>query len=109
MKFQTAPPFEEDLQRLTREELALFRQVVVEEFVPACDAFVSGTPFPKRLRVKPVRGAPGVFEITWSSSGPDGRTTFDWAPLEDGSPSVRWRRVGRTCHLPAALMAGARA
>jgi hypothetical protein len=37
--------------------------------------------------------APGLFEMTWSFSGPDGRATFEWIDL-DGEPAVRWRRIG---------------
>ena len=73
----------------------MFGRVVVEEFSPACDAFraTPSTPFPDRLRVKAIVAAPGLFEMTWSFSGPDGRATFEWMDL-DGEPAVRWRRVG---------------
>ena len=35
----------------------------------------------------------GVWEMTWSFAGPDGRATFEWA-TSDGEPVVRWRRIG---------------
>jgi hypothetical protein len=42
--------------------------------------------------------APGVFEMTWSFSGPDGRATWQWTTVidADGRPvsAVRWRRLG---------------
>jgi len=54
--------------------------------------------FPAHLRVKPITSAPGVFEMTWSFSGPDGRASFQWATitLPDGTrqAAVRWRRIG---------------
>lgn len=44
------------------------------------------------LRVKGVKGAPGVFEMTWA---PDGRATFEFGPeLREGEPHIIWRRVG---------------
>jgi hypothetical protein len=41
-----------------------------------------------------VAEAPGVFEMTWSYSGLDGRATFEWIQI-DGNRAVRWRRIGR--------------
>jgi len=46
-----------------------------------------------RVEVKRVGGAPGVWEMTWSFSGPDGRATFDWIQI-DGQLGLRWRRIG---------------
>jgi hypothetical protein len=45
------------------------------------------------LRVKDVEGARGIWEMTWSFSGPDGRATFEWVQVE-GERAIRWRRVG---------------
>lgn len=44
------------------------------------------------LRVKGVKNAPGVFEMTFA---PDGRATFQYGPqhLPD-HPHIIWRRVG---------------
>jgi hypothetical protein len=50
-------------------------------------------PWPKSLRVKDVEGAPGIWELTWSFAGPDGRATFEWITI-DGEQAVRRRRVG---------------
>jgi hypothetical protein len=48
--------------------------------------------FRKGLRVKRVRGAGGIFEMTWA---PDGRATFRYGPeVIEGQPHVIWRRVG---------------
>ncbi|MBA3807757.1 MAG: hypothetical protein H0X28_05100 [Solirubrobacterales bacterium] len=48
--------------------------------------------FPVTLRVHRVKGASGVWEITFA---PDGRATFEYgAQIVDGEPHVIWRRVG---------------
>jgi hypothetical protein len=57
-----------------------FRQAA-REFNEACDQFtLTSDPStrPARPRVKSVANAPGVFELTWSFSGPDGRATWEW-------------------------------
>jgi len=51
------------------------------------------TAWPASLRVKPVEGALGIFEMTWSFKGPDGRATFEWIQI-DGTLGVRWRLIG---------------
>lgn len=95
MKYTRAARFIADLRRLSPAERTLFREAVVEHFVPAAERIATepGTPWPKGLRVKPMQGAPGVWEMTWSFAGPDGRATFEWIEI-DGQPAVRWRRVG---------------
>jgi hypothetical protein len=50
-------------------------------------------PWPRGLRIKPVQGAPGVWEMTWSFRNPDGRATWESVQV-DGEPAIRWRRVG---------------
>jgi len=37
--------------------------------------------------------APGIWEMTWSFSGPDGRATFALINI-DGEVVLRWRRIG---------------
>lgn len=49
--------------------------------------------WPATLRIRGVAAAPGVFEMTWSFSGPDGRATFEVVDLA-GEPAIRWRRIG---------------
>lgn len=85
MKWRAAPAFEADVRRLSAEELRLFRTVVREAD--------SAAAWPKKLRVRRVAGAPGVWEMTWSFSGPDGRATFEWVEIE-GKPGILWRRLG---------------
>lgn len=95
MKFETTPAFDSDVRRLKPEHLTEFRKVLREKFIPACDAFAAdpATPWPASLRVKSVRSAPGILEMTWSFSSPDGRATFELVTI-DGELRVRWRRVG---------------
>lgn len=102
MRFERTDSFRADHRRLTDDEKQLVRAAIVE-FAAACDRFISdATPFPAHLRVKPVKGARGVFEMTWSFASPDGRATWEWIELEiegpAGSrtivPAVRWRRLG---------------
>ena len=49
--------------------------------------------WPASLRVKSVQGHPGIWEMTWSFAGPDGRATFEFIEI-DGEPAIRWRRIG---------------
>ena len=102
MRFQTTPAFDADWSRLSTDERRMFKQAV-REFSDACDRFVVDrrTAWPSALRVKKVQGAAGVFEMTWSFSGPDGRATWEWVSVdveENGvtvrHPAVRWRRLG---------------
>lgn len=95
MKFETTPSFDGDIRRLKPPHLAEFRKVLREKFIPACDAFAKdpSTPWPASLRVKSMRAAPGILEMTWSFSSPDGRATFEIVTVDD-EPRIRWRRVG---------------
>jgi hypothetical protein len=49
--------------------------------------------WPARLRIKRLQGTPGIWEMTWSYSGPDGRATFQFVDI-DGEVGVCWRRIG---------------
>lgn len=95
MKFETTPAFDGDYRRLKREHAIAFKTVVREKFAPACDAHAEdpATPWPASLRVKPMRSAPGILEMTWSFASPDGRATFELVTVE-GELRCRWRRVG---------------
>lgn len=95
MKFETTPAFDADLRRLKPEHLTTFKRVVREKFAPACGSCAAdpGTPWPASLRVKTVRGASGVLEMTWSFASPDGRATFELVTVT-GELRGRWRRVG---------------
>jgi hypothetical protein len=80
--------FRRDFLALSGEEQRAFLASVAEfvEDLDARQAFRSG------LRVKGVRRAPGVFEMSWA---PDGRATFNYgAEVRPGEPHIVWRRVG---------------
>ncbi len=68
-----------------------------EAFIRAVDAFRAdldsgGGRFRKGLRVKGVRSASDVYEMTWAR---DGRATFSYGPsLREGEPHIIWRRIG---------------
>jgi hypothetical protein len=80
--------FWRDWNRLTPRQQRAFREAV-EKFV--ADLKV-GKGFRAGLRVKRIRGHPGVWEMTWA---PDGRATFEYgAELQRGDPHVIWRRIG---------------
>ena len=95
MRFTWSSRFAGDWQRLSEYERALFRAAIRDEFHPACERRRTdpAAPWPAGLRVRRVQAAPGVWEMTWSFSGPDGRATFEWVQI-DGVPGVRWRRIG---------------
>ena len=94
MKFETTRSFDRDYAGLTKSEQKLFRTALAG-FVPACDRYSNdpAATWPTGLRVKDVEGAPGIWEMTWSFAGPDGRATFEWIQIE-GQLGLRWRRIG---------------
>ena len=82
------PQFLRDWNRLTLGQQAAFR-VAVGKFV---DDLRAGRGFRRGLRVKGVRGSPGIYEVTWA---PDGRATFSYGhSLVGDEPHVIWRRIG---------------
>lgn len=100
MRFERTDVFKADYRRLSSADRDLFR-AAAREFNQACDDFtVAKDPstWPSQLRVKSVANAPGVFEMTWSFSGPDGRATWEWTTVVDPKgrrhPAVLWRRLG---------------
>jgi len=95
VKFEQTARFRSDRAALSNEQFTHFRRVVIDQFIPAAERHVTkpGSEWPKGLRVKRVQGARGVWEMTWSFAGPDGRATFEWIEIR-GEPAIRWRRVG---------------
>jgi hypothetical protein len=80
--------FRADFEGLTPTQPAAFL-VAVSQFV---EDLRSGRPFRSGLRVKGIRGASGIFEMTWAD---DGRATFEYGDeVVAGEPHVVWRRVG---------------
>ena len=83
-----AEDFWNDYDQLTEAQRLRFLRVL-QRFVEDVD---SGQ-FRASLRVKPVRGQSGVWEMTWD--GNDGRATFMYGPEKlPGKRHVIWLRVG---------------
>lgn len=95
IEVRTTERFKGDYKRLTDPEKEEFRRVVLDDFIPALERQASepGAGYPPRLRVKGVEGAPGIWEMTWSFTDPDGRATFEWIKIDEEA-AIRWRRVG---------------
>lgn len=80
--------FRADFERLSPAQQAAFLRAVAQ-FVEDLGA---DRAVRKGLRVKGVRGAPGIFEMTWAD---DGRATFEFgSEVVVGHAHVVWRRVG---------------
>jgi hypothetical protein len=80
--------FGSDFDALSPKQQAEFL-IAVEQFV---EDVRSATGFRNGLRVKGVKGAAGIFEMTWAD---DGRATFEYGePVIAGEPHIIWRRVG---------------
>ncbi len=94
MRFEVTQSFEADYRRLSADEAKRFREAL-GLFVAACDRRAADptAKWPASLRVRDVEGAPGIWEMTWSFAGPDGRATFEFVRIE-GLLGVRWRRIG---------------
>ncbi len=87
--FEWLRRFSADFDRLTRDQQAAFLAAVAL-FV---DDLRAGREFRKGLRVKGVKGAAGVFEMTWAD---DGRATFQYGDsVHEGEPHIVWRQVGK--------------
>jgi len=100
VRFERTEPFKADYQRLSEDSRVKFR-TAARAFNTAADRFLetkTSSSWPANLRVKAVANAPGVFEMTWSFSGPAGRATWEWTTAVDTDgrpwPAVRWRRLG---------------
>lgn len=95
MKYERSEAFRRDYRGLAPLHRQEFREVVLEQFHPALIRRLAdpAESFPASLRIKDVEGAPGVWEMTWSFTDPDGRATWEWIEI-DGEPGIRWRRIG---------------
>jgi hypothetical protein len=77
-----------DFDALSPDQQAAFL-VAVAQFVEDLSA---GRGFRNGLRVKGVKGAPGIFEMTWAD---DGRATFEYGDSIVGDEAhILWRRIG---------------
>ena len=80
--------FGRDFDALTPAQQAAFL-VAISQFVEDLDG---GRGFRKGFRVKGIKGATGVFEMSWAD---DGRATFEYGdPVRGGEAHVVWRRIG---------------
>lgn len=97
--YEASPAFLRDYRRLTAAQRDRFA-TALSGFIADLLAMEAGERhwFRPGLRVKPVRGAPGLYEMTWA---PDGRSTFAWGdPVTGGTRHVVWRRCGDHSILP---------
>lgn len=86
--YERLPRFIKDFASLPRDRQLQFLDAV-QKFVAD---LTNGAGFRTGLRVKGVRGSPGVYEMTWAD---DGRATFSYGDAVVGSePHVIWHRVG---------------
>ena len=86
--YEAAARFFADFEKLSEAEKAAFRDALAK-FVADLRA---GRGFRNGLRVKGVKGAGGVYEMTWAD---DGRATLEYGESRaDGEAHVIWRRVG---------------
>jgi hypothetical protein len=95
MKFERTDQFVADFKALPAPDRDAFRSLI-PAFHAAALSYVAdpGTfRWPAALRVKPLASAKGIWEMTLSFSGPDGRATFEFVTDDDGI-RVRWRRIG---------------
>ena len=80
--------FGTDFDALSARQQAAFL-IAVAQFV---DDLENAAGFRNGLRVKGVKGAAGIFELTWAD---DGRATFEYGEaIVPGEPHIIWRRVG---------------
>ncbi len=82
--------FWRDWARLSPEQRTSFRNAV-EKLVDDLESLPAGQ-FRGGLRVKPMQGADGIWEMTWH--GEDGRATFEYGERRpEGEPHIVWRSV----------------
>jgi hypothetical protein len=96
MRFERTDSFAADYRRLSEAEREQFRGAVRQinqVFATTLARHEGRLEWPAALRIKAIRGATGILEMTWSFSGPDGRATFELIDIE-GEPGIRWRRIG---------------
>ncbi|MFD7868175.1 hypothetical protein [Streptomyces sp. NPDC059783] len=99
--FETLPRFTTDLHHLTPAQRHRFRRVVLDAFVPDLR---TNCRFRPGLRIKRVRCAPGVYELTWA---PPGRATWSYGrAVVTGLPHVVWHRIGTHSILDRPLAGG---
>lgn len=83
--------FWRDWDGLGEDERRQFREAV-EKLIEDLET-LPPRQFRPGLRVKSMKGADGIFEMTWEIR--DGRATFQYGEeLTEGDPHIIWRRIG---------------
>lgn len=93
MKYERDDSFRADFACLSPRERALFLRAVEEinrAYTQRGDRFLPI--WPAHLRIRPISGYTGIFELTWSFAGPNGRATFELVTV-DGESAIRWRHI----------------
>lgn len=84
--------FQRDYARLDHEQRARFK-AALKKFIE--DLEQRQGVFRKGLRVKPVEGTHGIYELTWDKDSDLGRATFMFGEsVIKGQPHIIWRRCG---------------
>ena len=87
--FETLPSFEAGWRSMTREQQETFRKVVLEALAP--DLATSGRSFRPELRVRPVFGHSGLYEMSWGNGG---RAAFSYGTERvPGEPHLIWWQI----------------
>ena len=86
--YERSRQFIQQYRGLSREQRRAFR-AAVEKFVADLKR---GRGFRPGLRVKGIKGSPGMFELTWA---PDGRAVFSYgSSIREDEPHIVWHAVG---------------
>ena len=86
--FERLPRFNRDWDKLSDDEREAFK-MAIKKFVEDLER---GGKFRKGLRVKGIKSARGIYELTWAANG---RATFEYGKeVREGAPHVIWRRIG---------------
>lgn len=94
MKYQRSDSFIADFGRLRLEERNRFLASVRQRNEAYRNRGGRSLPqWPASLRVKSVQRHPGIWEMTWLFTGPDGHATFEIVDV-GGEPAIHWRRIG---------------
>jgi hypothetical protein len=92
--YHPSPEFLDLHSKLTDDQKRLFREKVAQ-FV--ADLQMGGG-FRNGLRVKGIRGAAGLYEMTWAE---DGRAIFSYGDsIHEGEPHILWHAIGTHKVLP---------
>jgi hypothetical protein len=86
--YLASPAFWDLYRALSPKQRRLFR-VAVTKFI---EDLKRGQGFRKGLRVKGIRGAPGMYEMSWAS---DGRAVFSYGDsIRNKEPHIVWHAIG---------------